>query len=95
MGQQRWLDQHQRQSHIQNIGDRCPDTLGTLRSASFKGGTHGMVCSNTSIQTPCKPNATAHEPSRETLAAFACERSMAARLTQLPPGWGLFFVHPH
>ena len=38
MGQQRWLDRHRRQSHIQDkdIGGRCPDTLGTL-SASFKG----------------------------------------------------------
>jgi hypothetical protein len=31
IGQQRWLDQHQRQSHIHAIGDRWPDTLATQR----------------------------------------------------------------
>src|SRR6516164_1865278 len=39
---------------------------------------------------PCKPNATAHEPSRKTLAAFACERSTgAATLLRLRQTLGL------
>ena len=29
IGQQRWLDQHQRQSQTMKIGDRWPDTLAT------------------------------------------------------------------
>lgn len=29
LGQQRWLDQQQRHSHIEDIGDRWPDTLET------------------------------------------------------------------
>ena len=92
MGQQRWLDRHLRQSHIQNIGGRCPDTLGTL-SASFKGAAPTAWARRST--PPCKPNATAHEPSRKTLAAFACERSTGAatllRLRQtLGLGLGIF-----
>jgi len=87
MGQQRWLDRHLRQSHIQNIGGRCPDTLGTL-SASFKGAAPTAWARRST--PPCKPNATAHEPSRKTLAAFACERSTgAATLLRLRQTLGL------
>ena len=89
MGQQRWLDRHRRQSHIQDkdIGGRCPDTLGTL-SASFKGAAPTAWARRST--PPCKPNATAHEPSRKTLAAFACERSTgAATLLRLRQTLGL------
>jgi hypothetical protein len=34
MGQQRWLEEHRRQSHVRSIGDRWPDTLAT-QTASF------------------------------------------------------------
>jgi hypothetical protein len=74
MGQQLWLEEHRRQSHMISIGDRRPDTW--QRTASFEGGTHGKAglgyVRHRSTQHTFRANATQrHEPSRETLAAFA------------------------
>jgi hypothetical protein len=52
LGQHRFLDRNQRQSHIDDIGDRCPDTL----DASYECGTHGKAGFQ---HRPCKSNATA------------------------------------
>jgi hypothetical protein len=48
MGQQCWLEEHRRQSHVIRIGDRWPDTLATHPPASFK-----VACVQIRASTGC------------------------------------------
>ena len=73
MGQQRWLEEHRRQSHMINIGDRWPDTLETHRrlieAVRPNKKRHRVRLPLDAAQPPRKTQR--HEPSRETLAVFA------------------------
>ena len=48
MGQQCWLEEHPRQSHVIRIGDRWPDTLATHPPASLK-----VACVQIRASTGC------------------------------------------
>src|SRR6202795_181880 len=48
MGQQSWLEEHRRQSHVTRIGDRWPDTLATHPPASLK-----VACVQIRASTGC------------------------------------------
>jgi hypothetical protein len=83
MGQQCWLEEHRRQSHVIRIGDRWPDTLATHPPASLKvacvqiKSEHGLRSSTARRSTSTQRQR--HEPSRETLAAFACGQICAKK----------------
>ena len=76
MGQQCWLEEHRRQSHVTRIGDRWPET-GNASNGLIEGrlrpnkSEHGLR--STAARRSTSTQMQRHEPSRDTtLAAFAC-----------------------
>jgi hypothetical protein len=76
MGQQRWLEEHRRQSHIISIGDRWPDTLATHPPPSLKIACVQIKASTGCVRGPldtvplCKRNGTSRRGRPWRL--FAC-----------------------
>jgi hypothetical protein len=74
MGQQCWLEEHRRQSHVTRIGDRWPET-GNAPNGLIEGrlrpnkSEHGLR--STTARHSTSTQMQRHEPSRVTLAAFA------------------------
>jgi len=79
MGQQCWLEEHRRQSHLTRIGDRWPET-GNAPNGLIEGrlrpnnSEHGLR--STAARRSTSTQMQRHEPSRDnTLAASACGQS--------------------
>jgi hypothetical protein len=68
MGQERWLDQHQRQPH----SSRYRGSLSRHWQRLLMGSSHGK--GGARVKTPpCKPNATAQSRRGKPWSAFACQ----------------------
>ena len=88
MGQQCWLEEHRRQSHVIRIGDRWPDTLATHPPASLKVACVQIRASTGCVRAPLdtvplrKRNGTSRRGRPWRL--FACV-TPASLLTLQPP----------